>query len=62
MDSTTVGMPTLQFDPDKYLHATLKAFNDFIEEFEFCYNAQHPELSKVAVDNTIAKWKLSEKS
>ena len=24
MDSTTVGIPSLQFDPDKYPHATLK--------------------------------------
>ena len=54
MDSTTVVIPSLQFDPDKYPHATLKAFNDFIEQF-----AQYPEPSKAAVDNAIAKWKAS---
>ena len=59
MDSTAVGIPSLQFDPDKYPHATLKAFNDFIEQFEFRYNAQYPEPSKNAIDNAILKWKVS---
>ena len=59
MDSTAVGIPTLQFDPDRYPHATLKAFNDFIEQFEFRYNAQYPEPSKSAIDNAILKWKAS---
>ena len=30
MYSTKVGTPSLQFDPAKYPHATLKVFNDFI--------------------------------
>ena len=59
MDSTAVGIPTLQFDPDRYPHATLKSFNDFIDQFEFRYNAQYPEPSKSAIDNAILKWKAS---
>ena len=59
MDSTAFGIPSLQFDPDKYPHATLKAFNDFIEQFEFRYNAQYLEPSKYAIDNAILKWKVS---
>ena len=59
MDSTAVGIPALQFDPDRYPHATLKAFNDFIEQFKFHYNAQYPEPSKSAIDNAILKWKAS---
>ena len=55
MDPTTVGIPSCY----KYPHATLKAFNDFIEQFEFRYNAQYPEPSKAAVANAIAKWKAS---
>ena len=56
---TAAGIPTLQFDPDRYPHATLKAFNDFIEQFKFRYNAQYPEPSKSAIDNAILKWKAS---
>ena len=37
------GIPNLQFDPDKHPHATLKAFNDFVEQYEFRYKAQYPE-------------------
>ena len=57
MDSTGIGIPSLQFNPDKHPHATSKAFNDFIKQFEFCYNAQYPELSKNATENAIWKWK-----
>ena len=45
MDSTAVGIPTLQFDPDRYPHATLKAFNDFIEQFEFRYTQNLQKVS-----------------
>ena len=57
MDSTGIGIPSLQFNPDKHPHATLKAFNDFIEQFEFRYNAQYPEPSRSAIENAISKWK-----
>ena len=42
MNSTEAGISPLQFNPDKHPHATLKAFNDFIGQFEFRYNAQYP--------------------
>ena len=35
----------------------MKAFIDFIEQSEFCYNAQYPELSRSAIENAISKWK-----
>ena len=54
MDSTGTGMPPLQF---KHPHATLKAFIDFRDQFEFRYNAQYPEPSRNATENTISKWK-----
>ena len=31
MDSTGIGIQSLQFSLDKHPHATLKAFNDVIE-------------------------------
>ena len=40
MDFTGSGIPSLQFNLNKHPRATLKAFNDFIKQFEFCYNAQ----------------------
>ena len=57
MDSAGIGIPSLQFNPDKHPHATLKAFNDFIEQFEFRYNAQYPEPSRSVMENAISKWK-----
>ena len=54
MDSTGTGIPPLQF---KHPHATLKAFIDFIDQFEFRYNAQYPEPSRNAIDNANLKWK-----
>lgn len=51
------GIPSLQFDPDKYPYATLKAFNDFIEQFEFRYEAQYPEPQKNILDNGVLQWK-----
>ena len=51
------GVPKLQFDPDKYPHSTLKAFNEFIEQYEFRYDAQYPEVPKHVLDNAVEKWK-----
>ena len=39
MDQSPRGIPNLQFDPDKHPHATLKAFNDFVEQYGFRYEA-----------------------
>ena len=51
------GIPNLQFDPDLHPHSTLKAFNDFVEQFEFRYEAQYPEPSKTVMDNAVLQWK-----
>ena len=51
------GVPTLQFDPDSHPHSTLKAFNQFIEQYEFRYDAQFPEVQKHVLDAGIEKWK-----
>ena len=37
------GIQNLQFNPDRFPHATLKAGNEFIEQYEFRYEAQYPE-------------------
>ena len=58
MDSSSPrGIPNLQFDPDRHPHSTLKAFNDFVEQFEFRYEAQYPEPSKNVLDNAVLQWK-----
>ena len=61
MDSSSTahprGVPTLSFDPDEHPHSTLKAFNSFIEQYEFRYDAQYPEVPKHVLDNAIEKWK-----
>ena len=59
MDSETYprGAPTLQFNSDDHPYSTLKAFNEFIEQYEFRYEAQFPELPKHVLDNGIEKWK-----
>ena len=51
------GIPNLQFDPDKHPHSTLKAFNEFIERYEFRYEAQYPEPAKNVLDNSVLQWK-----
>ena len=51
------GVPCLQFDPDKHPHATLKAFNEFVDQYEYRFNAQYPEPSKQLLDNAVIKWK-----
>ena len=52
------GVPSLQFDPDRHPHATLKAFNEFIDQYEFRYNAQYPEPPKHLLDSAVTKWKM----
>ncbi len=51
------GVPTLQFNPDNHPHSTLKAFEEFIEQYEFRYEAMFPEVQKHVLDNAIDKWK-----
>ena len=56
-DNTPRGTVSLQFDPDLHPHTTLKAFNEFIEQFEFRYEAQFPQPSKTLKEAAIADWK-----
>ena len=53
------GVPTLQFDPDAHPHNTLKAFNEFVEQFEFRYDAQYPQPPKALKEEAIADWKAA---
>ena len=54
--TTPHEIQNLQFNPDRFQHATLKAFNEFIEQYEFCYEAQHPEPPKHGIKACITKW------
>ena len=53
--TTPRGMQNLQFNPDQFPHATFKAFNKFIEQYKFQYEAQYPELPKHAIETCITK-------
>ena len=60
MDNTTsqpLGIPVLQFNPDDHPHSTLKAFNEFIEQYEFRYDAQFPEVQTHVLEDAIEAWK-----
>ena len=54
--TTLRGIQNLQFNPDRIPHATMKAFNEFIEQYEFQYEAQYPEPPKHAIKACITKW------
>ena len=51
---TPQGSHALLFDPDKYPHCALKAFNDY---YSFDYHAQYPYPPKHVIDNEKAEWK-----
>ena len=44
MDSTTVGIPSLQFDTDKYEHANLKLVSTIF--YQILYLSPNDSLSK----------------
>ena len=58
---TPRGIPNLQFNQDRFPHTTLKAFNEFIEQYEFRYEAQYPEPPKHAIEACITKWTATTK-
>ena len=62
-DTATIlrGIQNLQFNPNWFPHDTLKAFNEFIEQYEFRYEAQYPEPPKHAIDACITKWTTTTK-
>jgi hypothetical protein len=49
----------LYFDPNSYSDDTLKAFNEYIQQYELRYDAQYPHPSKVSLDAAIERWKLT---
>ena len=51
------GVPNIQFDPDKHPFSTLKAFNEFIEQYEFRYDAQYPDVPRHMMESAVEKWK-----
>ena len=48
----------LFFDPDKFPDNTLKAFAEFVEDFELRYDANFPDPPKVSLDSAIERWKM----
>ena len=59
--TTPSGILNLQFNPDRFANATLKAFNQFIEKYEFWYEAQYPERPKHAIEASITKQTATKK-
>ena len=49
----------LHFDPDFHPDNTLKAFNDFLQDFKLRYTASYPDPPKVSLDATIHCWKIT---
>ena len=47
---------TLYFDPDCHPDDTLKAFNEFVTDFELRYAADPP---KVSLDAALNRWKIT---
>ena len=50
----------LFFDPDDHPENTLKAFQEFIQQFELHYDAMYPDPPKVSLEAAIARWKIME--
>ena len=48
----------LYFDPDKHPDDTLKAFDEFCDQFVLRYNALYPDPPKVSMDAAISRWKV----
>ena len=52
------GTNKLYFDPDQHPEETLKAFNEFTEDFLLRYDANHPDPPKVSMDAAIQRWEI----
>ena len=50
----------LFFDPDDHPENTLKAFEEFIQRFELCYDALYPDPRKVLLEAAFEKWGIME--
>ena len=59
--TTPRGIRNLKLNPNRFLHATLKAFKEFIEQYKFRYETQYPEPPKHAIEACITKWTATTK-
>ena len=50
------------FDPDCHPDNTLKAFNEFVIDFNLRYAATYPDPPKVSLDAAMARFKLEKKA
>ena len=48
----------LHFDPDHHPNDLLKAFSEFVQDFELRYDAKFPDPPKVSLDSAMERWKL----
>ena len=51
----------LHFDPDLHPDDTMKAFNEFVQDFELRYDAKYPDPSKVSLEAALERWKFLHK-
>ena len=58
MEQTKKPHSELFFDPTAHPDDTLKAFEQFAQQFELRYDAQFPDPPKVSLDGAIARWKV----
>ena len=54
--STSGGIATIQLNPGRHPHATLKVFNESIKQSESRHITQYPVPMKNAIDTEIKKW------
>ena len=52
------GAKSLHFDPDQHPEETLKAFDEFTQDYVLWYAASYPDPPKVSMDAAIQRWKL----
>ena len=55
---TDMATASLHFDPDCHPDDTLKAFNEFIIDFELRYAANYPDPPKVSLEAALSRWKV----
>ena len=50
----------LFFDPDEHPDRTLKAFEEFIQDFVLRYDALYPDPPKVSLESAVQRWKYAQ--
>ena len=48
----------MHFDPDHHPNDLLKAFSEFVQDFELRYDAKFPDPPMVSLDSAMERWKL----